>query len=106
MIYKVNARFREGSAAEFLLKLQDGSIASQQPDGAEMVDSMNRAVVTEAGEVEWSERCYCSPPLEHERRTVLDHYFSDLSTEAIDGYQDYVGLPFMEYIAELADASR
>ena len=106
MIYKVSARFREGSDAEFLLELQDGTISEQQPDGAEMVDSMNRAVVTEAGEVEWSGRCYCSPPLEHERRTVLDHYFSDLSTEAIDGYQGYVGLLFMEYLAELANASR
>ncbi len=105
MIYKVSARFREGSAAEFLLKLQDGSIASQQPDGAEMVDSMNRAVVTESGEVEWSETCYCSPPLAHERRTVLDHYFSDLSTEAIGSYQDYAGLPFLDYLEELANTA-
>ncbi len=106
MIYKVTARFKEGSAAEFLHKLRDGTIASQQPDGSEMVDSMNRAVVKESGEVEWSELCYCSPPLAHERLTVLDRYFDDLSTEAIGSYQDYAGLPFMDYLEELANTAQ
>ena len=106
MIYKVTARFKEESAAEFLRELRDGTIARQKPDGSEMVDSMDRAVVKESGEVEWSEMCYCSPPLAHERTTVLDRYFDDLSTEAIGSYQDYAGLPFMDYLEDLANTSQ
>ena len=105
MIYKVKARFKNESADEFQRKLLDGTIASQEPDGPEMVDSMNRAVVKESGEIEWSEQCYCEPPLSHERHTVLDRYFDDISTEIIDGYQEYDGRPFMDYLAELADRS-
>jgi hypothetical protein len=33
MIYKVKARFKEVSAAEFQRKLLDGTIAHQKPDG-------------------------------------------------------------------------
>ncbi len=102
MIYKVNARFKEGSAAEFQRKLLDGTIADQKPDGQEIVDSMNRAVVKESGEIEWSELCYCNPPLAHERQTVLDNHFDDISTEAIESYQEYEGRPFMDHLAELA----
>ena len=75
MIYHVEARFRAGTAQEFLTRLTDGTIASQRPDGAELVASMQRAVVNDQGEVEWSELCYCDPPLAHERTTVLDHLF-------------------------------
>ena len=102
MIYKVNARFKEASAAEFHRKLLDGTIANQEPDGPEVVDSMNRAVVKESGEIEWSELCYCNPPLTHERRTVLDNHFDSISTEVIEAYQEYEGRPFMDYLAELA----
>ena len=106
MIYKVIARFKEASAAEFQRKLLDGTIANQKPDGPELVDSMNRAVMKESGEIEWSELCYCNPPLAHERQTVLDHHFDNISTQAIEGHQEYEGRPFMEYLAELADGSQ
>ena len=102
MIYKVSARFKEASAAEFQRKLLDGTIAKQKPDGPEIVDSMNRAVVKESGEIEWSELCYCNPPLTHERQTVLDNHFDNISTEVIEAYQEYEGRPFMDYLAELA----
>lgn len=104
MIYKVTAQFKAASAAEFRRKLGDGTIARQQPDGQEMVDSMNRAVVTKSGDVEWSERCYCKPPLAHERQTVLDHHFDHISAEVIEGYLELAGRPFREYLDELADA--
>jgi hypothetical protein len=106
MIYKVKARFKEVSAAEFQRKLLDGTIANQKPDGPELVDSMNRAVLKESGEVEWSELCYCNPPLAHERQTVLDDHFDDISTEVIETHQEYDGRPFMDYLAELADGSQ
>jgi hypothetical protein len=37
MIYKVQARYIEKKAGEFFQKLTDGTIASQQPDGQEIV---------------------------------------------------------------------
>jgi hypothetical protein len=106
MIYKVKARFKEESAREFQHKLLDGTIASQEPDGREIVDSMNRAVVKESGEIEWSEQCYCKSPLAHERQTVLDYHFDDISTEVIDRFQESDGRSFMDYLAELAAESK
>ena len=103
MIYKVRARFKTATSAAFLDRLTDGSVAGQRPDGAEIVASMNRAVVTASGYVEWSERCYCPTPLHHERQTVLDDHFDTISTEVIDEIQHYDGQPFMNYLKQLAD---
>jgi hypothetical protein len=98
MIYKVRAQLRPGTEAALLHKLTDGSVAAQHPDGAEIVAAMERAVITGDGHVEWSETCYCSPPLAHERETVLDHHFDDISTEEISAYQHYDGTPLMAHL--------
>ncbi len=87
MYYWVTARFREENAADFLRKLTDGSVSSQRPNGSEIVASMERAVVIASGRIEWSEVCYCHRPLDHERSTVYDFHFDELTTEAIDGYE-------------------
>lgn len=50
------------------------------PTDRKIVASMNRAVVNQAGEIEWSELCYCNSPLAHERATVLDSHFDDISS--------------------------
>jgi hypothetical protein len=102
MIYHVRAKFDNDTAADFLEKLTDGTIASQKPDGAEMVASMKRAVVNENNEVEWSEMCFCPSPLYHERATVLDHHFEDIVTEPIASHTTYNGRPFMDYLHGLA----
>ncbi len=104
MIYHVQARFREGTARSLLAKLTDGTIQDQRPDGPELVASMNRAVVSESGKVEWSEMCFCPSPLYHERTTVLDHHFADITTDPIDSHEAYQGRPFMEFLAEAAGA--
>lgn len=104
MIYHVRARFRHETATDFLARLTDGSIAEQRPDGAEIVASMERAVVASDGQVEWSETCYCGTPLAHERATVLDLYFDDLTTEEIERHETYDGRPFMNHLRELAAA--
>ncbi len=101
MIYHVRAKFRADTAAAFLAKLTDGTIGNQRPDGSEIVASMERAVVNSEGQVEWSELCYCSPPLAHERTTVLDKHFGDISTEPIDAREQYEGRPFMQYLQSL-----
>ena len=104
MFYRVTARLRTETGADFLKKLTDGTIKSQSPDGREIVDAMNRAVLSADGNVSWSEVCYCRPPLAHERATVFDKHFEALETEVIGGYQDYDGRSFMEYLTELVEA--
>ena len=103
MIYRVIARFKTDTAAELRRRLDDGSIAAQQPDGQEMVDSLHRAVVSESGDVRWSERCYCDPPLAHERATILDHYFDDIVTQPIADHHEYDGRPFMDYLGAMVE---
>ena len=101
MYYKVTAQFKIETAKNFHQKLSDGTIAQQKPDGQEIVDSMKRAVVTDERVVQWSEVCYCATPLAHERETVLDKHFDNMTTEEIDEYKDYQGTPFMFYLEEL-----
>ncbi len=98
MLYHVRARLRPESAPELMRKLGDGTIAGQTPDGAEIVASLDRAVVTPDGVVEWTEMCFCSPPLKHERATVLDAHFTDIATEPVGEHQRYEGTPFMQHL--------
>lgn len=102
MIYHVQAKFRKKTAAAFLTKLTDGTIANQRPDGSELVASMARAVINAEGKVEWSEMCFCPSPLLHERATVLDLHFDDILTEPIDTITEYEGQPFMEFLQTIA----
>ncbi len=102
MFYRVRATLKENTAIDFLRKLKDETISAQKPDGKEIIDSMNRAVLTNDGHVEWSEVCYCHTPLLHERTTVYDQYFDDFTTEVIESYEEFDGRPFMEYLANLA----
>jgi hypothetical protein len=100
MIYHVRARFREDTAELLLVKLSNGTIGKQRPDGRELVASMERAVVNANGEVEWSEMCFCPSPLHHERATVLDAHFEDIVAEPIDAHTIYEGEPFLNYLKE------
>ena len=104
--YRVRARLREETAGELQRLLRDGTIAAQQPDGREIVASMGRAVVKDDGSIEWSSVCYCEPPLQHERSTVYDRFFDDLTTAAADGYPPHAGRPFLEHLARLAAAQQ
>lgn len=102
MYYRVSARAVEAHMPEFHQKLTDGTIAAQRPDGREIVASMARARVDEDGAVRWSEQCFCATPLQHERETVYDRYFTDLHTEAAEDYEETEGEPFMEILARFA----
>jgi hypothetical protein len=101
MLYRVLARFRTRTAVDFYKKLNDGSIANQRPDGAEIMASMERAVVNQDGGIEWTERCYCDPPLAHERATVLDAYFEDFLIEPVDAHRNFAGVPFLDRLRTL-----
>lgn len=103
MHYTVSARMIPETAADFHRKLTGDTIENQQPDGQEIVASMNRAVIDNDGVVRWSEVCYCSTPLQHERETVYDRHFTDLETEEVDGYVEFEGKSLMEQLKEIAE---
>jgi hypothetical protein len=101
MIYRVTARFKPETADELRRQLDDGSIAAQRPDGQEIVASLNRAVMTGTDSVQWNAMCFCDPPLAHERATVLDRYFDDIGTVAIEDYERYAGELFLDRLQKL-----
>lgn len=102
MFYRVTARLKKGMAGSLKQALFDDTIRHQKPDGQEIVDSMERAIVSHDGVVEWSEVCYCDPPLQHERHTVFDRYFDEISIKPVDSYQQHTGRRFMSYLQELS----
>ena len=106
MHYRVRAELRRETAGELQRLLRDGTIARQQPDGQEIVASMQRAVLTADGVIEWSEVCYCPTPLQHERSTVYDRFFDNLMTEPVEGHPPQVGRRFLEYLDTLAESPR
>ena len=98
MIYSVKAQFIEEKMAEFYRKLTDGTIQNQKPDGNEIVNSMKRAKITSSNMIQWSEMCFCSPPLKHERETVYNHYLTNMETKIIDEYTEFEGNSFFEFL--------
>ena len=98
MIYSVKARFIEERVAEFYQKLTDGTIQSQKPDGQEIVNSMKHAKITQPNTIQWSEMCFCSPPLKHERETIYNNFLTDITTKIIDDYEEYDGELFIDFL--------
>jgi len=99
MIYQVTAKFNYDKAREFHRKLTDGTIEKQRPDGPEIVSSMKRATIDDSGTINWTEMCFCATPLNHERTTVYDDYFTEMKTEPIPDYKTIEGKPFMEKLS-------
>src|SRR5262245_22092241 len=106
MIYKVKAKIIEEGIGEFYRKLADGTVAKQRPAGEEIVASMKRAVLTGPGVAEWYEKCFCPTPLQHERQTQYDFYFTDITTEEAEGYGDIKGESLWAYMASKTDGAR
>ena len=48
--------------------------------------------------MEWTETCYCATPLAHERATVLDRFFQEVETEAVDSPPPLAGESFWSYL--------
>lgn len=99
MIYAVTAKLIPDRCGELLLGLTDGAIARQKPDGAGIVAAMERARIDDDGLVRWTETCYCSTPLAHERATVLDRYFTDIETTPVDAHAAFDGEPLIDRLA-------
>lgn len=105
MHYRVRARLRPGVAAELYRVLTDGTVARQRPDGPEIVASMRRAVSV-GEEVHWTETCYCPTPLQHERATVYDRFFTEIVAEAApDGARPPEGRSLWAHLLEAAAGS-
>ena len=98
MNYSVKAQYIEEKMGEFYQKLTDGTIQNQKPDGQEIVNSMKHAKITAPKIIQWSEMCFCSTPLKHERETVYNHFLSDLETKTIDDKVEFVGELFFDFL--------
>ena len=98
MLYKVRAKIIEENLDIFYQKLIDGTVYNQHPDGKEIVTSMKRAKLIKSDVVEWFENCGCQLPLQHERATQYDYYFSEISTELVDGMSKINGKSFWSYM--------
>ena len=88
MLYKVKAKIDKLKMKAFYTALVDGSIANQEPDGAEIVNAMQKAFMTEKDTLEWYETCHCTTPLKHERETVYDKYLEEIETTLVHEIKD------------------
>jgi hypothetical protein len=105
MLYRFSANIIEDTMQEFFKKLSDGTIQGQKPDGPEIVASMGRAQLTSPGVIEWSETYYCPTPLAHERKTVYDHYLSEIEAEGISSPPEIQGESFWDYLEKMSASS-
>lgn len=101
MLYKVRAKFDLSKAKEFYQLLTGGSLKDQAPDGPEILKSMDRATIDSSSFVRWTESCYCPNPLQHERTTVYDIFFSEFQTEETKDHEEFEGESFIKHISNL-----
>ena len=82
---------------ELRARLDSGEIKQMRPFGGELDSCMREARLSADGRVIWEEQCFCSPPLKQER-SVLDVYFTDLTTETVNsgaGWSQIEHLPYL-----------
>lgn len=103
MIYWVKAKYIDEKLPELYKRLNDGSITNQEPDGKEIFQSMKRAKVTAPGVVQWCEKDFCPTPLEHERETVYDNFFTEFETTPVDDYLPFKGKSFWNLLKAKAN---
>ena len=98
MLYRVRAKVIEENLHSLYEKLTDGTIYNQHPDGKEIIASMKKAKLINSQFIEWFENCGCSPPLQHERETQYNYYFSDITTEFANEIVKINGDSFWAYM--------
>jgi len=94
MLYRVKAKIDKMKMKSFFTVLTDGTVADQEPDGAEIVNAMQKAVMTSANTLEWYETCHCAAPLKHERETVYDYYLQITDAVLVDEEKKIKGNSF------------
>jgi hypothetical protein len=102
MKYAVRAKPRIDKLPRLWTILNDGTIEQQEPDGKEILASMRRAVIVDS-EAKWSETCYCTPPLRHERSTVYDQFFTNMEIKPLTNLAPFGGERFWDYLQEYSN---
>ena len=101
MLYKVKAKIDKIKMKSFYTALTDGSIASQEQDGPDIVNAMQKAVKTTGETLEWYQICHCETPLKHERVTVYDKYLHDIETTLVNEIRnDIKGTSFWDCLED------
>ena len=80
MRYLVRARIKRGRERELLEAIDEGTLGCGSIAGDEYRHDMDTARVTDDGQVQWVEVCYCSTPLAEER-PYWEKYFKLLSVK-------------------------
>jgi hypothetical protein len=96
--YLVKGKIVEDLKAELKIMLDDKEIKQMTPFGNALHYSLKNARVTDDNYVIWEEEDYCRPPLDMERKAVLDKYFRDLQIERVykdDGWAEIEDLPYL-----------
>ena len=65
-----------------------------------------RAKIIKSGVVECFENCGCSIPLQHERETQYDYYFSEITTELVDESGKINGKSFWSYMEKMENPDK
>lgn len=82
--YLVSAVPKHGLMDELGERLAADAFLELKPFGRSLTHALRNARLRRDGVAVWEEEDYCSPPLAQERAAVLDAYFHDLRTEAVD----------------------
>lgn len=93
--YLVRAKAKD-NLTDLKQRLDADNIRQYRPAGSEMTQCLLQAKQTADGWITWEENCFCNPPLKQERRDVLDHYFTDITTITVDkgaGWSQIEDLP-------------
>ena len=101
--YLVRAKPVADRLDELRARLDGDQIRSLEPFGRALHHSLLNARVDHDGTMVWEEVDYCQPPLAMEREAVLDHYFTDLTVEAVD---EGAGWTRIEPLPRLWESSR
>jgi hypothetical protein len=86
-LYIVRAKLKENLMAGLRKEINSGNISKLRPFGEELQHGLENARIY-AGYAYWVEEDYCSPPLAMERKSVLDHYFDDITVERIESEKE------------------
>ncbi len=100
--YLVTVLPKQEKMSEIEENIRKGVYESMRPFGQTLANSLRNAKIREDGRAVWEEEDYCSPPLDQERRAVLDEYFDEIAVEPVaegEGWKRIEKLPglFQEF---------
>lgn len=96
--YLVRARPNWEKLDELRARVDSGEVVEMRPFGRSLDYSLREARLEGDQVAIWEEEDYCNPPLDMERRAVLDYYFEDIRVEPVqrdEGWARIEALPDM-----------